>query len=129
MRRLALLLPFVLAACPGRSTVGAPPAPERVAYDLVIERGERVPLLGANGTGKSTIMRLAADELSPQTGTVRPGSNVTLAYQDQQLGRLDDSKTVLAEAMDATGFDAPEARDLLGRRGGQPAAHAGGAAL
>jgi ATP-binding cassette, subfamily F, member 3 len=82
--------------------------------DLVIERGERVALLGPNGTGKSTIMRLATGELSPQKGTVKPGNNVTLAYQDQQLARLDDSKTVLAEAMEATGFDAPEARDLLG---------------
>jgi ATP-binding cassette, subfamily F, member 3 len=82
--------------------------------DLVIERGERVALLGPNGTGKSTIMRLATGELSPQTGTVKPGNNVTLAYQDQQLASLDDSKTVLAEAMEATGFDAPEARDLLG---------------
>src|SRR5215213_2370411 len=82
--------------------------------DLVIERGERVALLGPNGTGKSTIMRLATGELSPQRGMVRPGNNVTLAYQDQQLARLDDSKTVLREAMDATGFDAPEARDLLG---------------
>jgi ATP-binding cassette, subfamily F, member 3 len=82
--------------------------------DLVIERGERVALLGPNGTGKSTIMRLATGELSPQMGTVRPGNNVTLAYQDQQLARLDDSKTVLAEAMDATGFDVPEVRDLLG---------------
>src|SRR5918998_368207 len=82
--------------------------------DLVVERGERVALLGPNGTGKSTIMRLATGELSPQKGIVRPGNNVTLAYQDQQLARLDDSKTVLREAMDATGFDAPEARDLLG---------------
>src|ERR687894_360643 len=82
--------------------------------DLVIERGERVALLGPNGTGKSTIMRLATGELSPQRGTVRPGNNVTLAYQDQQLARLDDGKTVIQEAMDATGFDAPEARDLLG---------------
>jgi ATP-binding cassette, subfamily F, member 3 len=82
--------------------------------DLVIERGERVALLGPNGTGKSTIMRLATGELSPQRGTVRLGNNVTLAYQDQQLADLDDSKTVLREAMDATGFDAPEARDLLG---------------
>src|ERR687898_1922889 len=80
--------------------------------DLVIERGERVALLGPNGTGKSTIMRLATGELSPQKGTVRPGNNVTLAYQDQQLARLDDSKTVLREAMDATGFDAP-AREAL----------------
>jgi ATP-binding cassette subfamily F protein 3 len=82
--------------------------------DLVIERGERVALLGPNGTGKSTIMRLAMGELSPQRGMVRPGNNVTLAYQDQQLARLDDSKTVLSEVMDATGLDAPEARDLLG---------------
>src|SRR5215210_1254214 len=70
--------------------------------DIVVERGERVALLGANGTGKSTIMRLATGELSPQKGTVRPGNNVTLAYQDQQLARLDDSKTVLQETMDAT---------------------------
>jgi ATP-binding cassette subfamily F protein 3 len=82
--------------------------------DLVIERGERVALLGPNGTGKSTIMRLATGELHSQRGMVRTGNNVTLAYQDQQLARLDDHKTVLQEAMDATGFDAPEARDLLG---------------
>src|SRR5215210_3885200 len=82
--------------------------------DLVIERGERVALLGPNGTGKTTIMRLATGELHAQRGMVRPGNNVTLAYQDQQLARLDDSKSVLQEAMATTGFDAPEARDLLG---------------
>jgi ATP-binding cassette subfamily F protein 3 len=82
--------------------------------DLVIERGERVALLGPNGTGKSTIMRLATGELSPQRGLVRLGNNVSPAYQDQQLARLHDAKTVLQEAMDATSFDAPETRDLLG---------------
>lgn len=82
--------------------------------DLVVERGERVALLGPNGTGKSTVMRLATGELSPQRGTVRLGHNVVPAYQDQQLARLDDSKTVLEEVMDATGLKAPEARDLLG---------------
>src|SRR5918998_173022 len=82
--------------------------------DLVIERGERVALLGSNGTGKSTIMRLATGELSSQRGSVRLGHNVALAYQDQQLARLDDTKTVLEETMEATGLKAPEARDLLG---------------
>ena len=82
--------------------------------NLVVERGERVALLGPNGTGKSTIMRLAVGELSPQWGSVRLGHNVVYAYQDQQLARLDNSKTVLQEAMDATGLKAPEARDLLG---------------
>jgi ATP-binding cassette subfamily F protein 3 len=82
--------------------------------ELVVERGERVALLGPNGAGKSTIMRLAAGELVEQGGTVRLGNNVAPAYQDQQLARLDPNKTVLEEAMNATGLDAPEARDLLG---------------
>ena len=82
--------------------------------NLVIERGERVALLGPNGAGKSTVMRLATGEINPQAGTVRSGNNVVLAYQDQQLARLDSKKTVLEETMSATGFDAPEARDLLG---------------
>jgi ATP-binding cassette subfamily F protein 3 len=82
--------------------------------ELVIERGERVALLGPNGAGKSTIMRLASGELDPQSGTVNLGNNVAPAYQDQQLARLDPGKTVLEEAMNATGFDAPEARELLG---------------
>ncbi|WP_273841967.1 ABC-F family ATP-binding cassette domain-containing protein [Rubrobacter calidifluminis] len=82
--------------------------------DLVVERGERVALLGPNGTGKSTIMRLASGELEPLSGTVRLGHNVIPAYQDQQLARLDPGKTVLDELRDATGLDPADARDLLG---------------
>ncbi|HZC19125.1 MAG TPA: ATP-binding cassette domain-containing protein, partial [Rubrobacteraceae bacterium] len=81
---------------------------------LVIERAERVALLGPNGAGKSSIMRLAAGELDAQNGTVRLGNNVVLAFQDQQLLRLNDNSTVLEEIMVTTGFDAPEARDILG---------------
>ncbi len=91
-----------------------PDEPLLEALDLVVERGERVALLGPNGTGKSTILRLAVGEISPQRGSVRLGHNVVVAYQDQQLARLDDDKTVLQETMDATGLKAPEARDLLG---------------
>ena len=82
--------------------------------NLVVERGERVALMGPNGTGKSTIMRLATRELEPRGGRTRLGHNVTPAYQDQQLARLEGGKTVLQEAMDATGLDAPDTRDLLG---------------
>jgi ATP-binding cassette subfamily F protein 3 len=59
-------------------------------------------------------MRLATGELRPNGGLVRLGNNVSPAYQDQQLARLDDRKTVLQEAMGATGLDAPETRELLG---------------
>ncbi|MBV9453355.1 MAG: ABC-F family ATP-binding cassette domain-containing protein [Rubrobacter sp.] len=82
--------------------------------ELVIERGERVALLGPNGAGKSTIIRLAAGELTPNRGIIRLGHNVTVAYQDQQLARLHGDKTILEETMEATGLDAPEARDRLG---------------
>ena len=47
--------------------------------DLIVERGERVALLGPNGTGKSTIMRLATGELRPNGGLVRLGNNVSPA--------------------------------------------------
>jgi ATP-binding cassette, subfamily F, member 3 len=89
-------------------------APLLSDLDLVVERGERVALLGPNGTGKSTIMRLATGELQPQDGALRLGHNVAPAYQDQQLARLDGEKTVLEEAMDATGLDPADARELLG---------------
>lgn len=89
-------------------------APLLDGLDLVVERGERVALLGPNGTGKSTIMRLATGELAPKGGRLRLGNNVEPAYQDQQLARLDDRKTVLQEVMGVTGFDAHDARDLLG---------------
>jgi ATP-binding cassette subfamily F protein 3 len=82
--------------------------------DLVVERGEKVALLGPNGTGKSTLMRLATGELAAREGVVRLGNNVVTTYQDQQLARLEGQKTVLEEVMQTTGFDAPEARELLG---------------
>lgn len=82
--------------------------------DLVIERGEKVALLGKNGVGKSTLMGLAAGEVLPSEGSSRLGHNVGVGYQDQQLSRLDGGKTVLDEVVGATGFDPPEARDLLG---------------
>lgn len=82
--------------------------------DLVVERGERVALLGPNGMGKSTIMRLINGEEDPQRGSVKLGHNVTSAYQDQQLARLSDGKTLLDETRDATGLDPADARDLLG---------------
>lgn len=82
--------------------------------DLVVERNERVALLGPNGTGKSTIMRLVAGEIQARSGLVRLGHNVSAAYHDQQLLNLRGEKTVLEEAMSATGFDPADARDLLG---------------
>src|ERR1700710_711494 len=66
---------------------GSPPLLEHV--DLQIERGERVGLLGRNGTGKSTLMKLMIGELPPDHGVVerQAGSRVTRLVQDVPVGR------------------------------------------
>ena len=63
-----------------------------------IMRGDRVGLIGANGAGKSTLIRLILGELQPDSGTVRLGTRLNIAYFDQLRARLDVDAT-LAEAI------------------------------
>ncbi|MBM3772431.1 MAG: ATP-binding cassette domain-containing protein [Acidimicrobiia bacterium] len=60
-----------------------------------ILRGDRVGLIGPNGSGKTTLLRLLLGELLPDTGTVRRGANVQVAYYDQQREQLDPERTVV----------------------------------
>ena len=62
--------------------------------DTVITRGDKVGLLGPNGSGKTTLLRLLLGDLEPQAGTVERGSNLQIAYFDQQRGQLDAGRTV-----------------------------------
>ncbi len=62
--------------------------------DLIISRGDRLGLIGANGTGKTTLIRLILGTLAPDSGTVRLGTNVQPAYFDQMREALDPDKTV-----------------------------------
>jgi ATP-binding cassette subfamily F protein uup len=59
-----------------------------------IVRGDRVGLIGPNGVGKTTLLRLLLGELAPDDGTVRRGANVAIAYYDQQREQLDPDRTV-----------------------------------
>jgi ATP-binding cassette subfamily F protein uup len=59
-----------------------------------IQRGDRVGVIGPNGVGKTTLLRLLLGETAPDTGQVRRGSNVEVAYYDQQRERLDPDRTV-----------------------------------
>src|SRR5262249_3327016 len=63
-------------------------------FSTTIMRGDRVGLIGANGTGKTTLLRLLLGELQPDRGEVRQGTNVQIAYYDQQREQLDPDKTV-----------------------------------
>ncbi len=66
---------------------GSPPLLEHV--ELQIERGERVGLLGRNGTGKSTLMKLMVGELPPDQGQIdlQPGIRIARLVQDVPIGR------------------------------------------
>jgi ABC transport system ATP-binding/permease protein len=68
--------------------------PVLLDFSTRIMRGDRIGLLGANGAGKTTLLRLLLGELHPDTGTIRCGTNVQVAYYDQQREQLDPEKTV-----------------------------------
>jgi ABC transport system ATP-binding/permease protein len=75
----------------GRSFDGVPVIKE---FSTRIMRGDRIGLIGANGAGKTTLLRLLLGELQPDSGTLRCGSNVQVAYYDQQREQLDPERTV-----------------------------------
>jgi len=62
--------------------------------DLIVSRGDRLGLIGPNGTGKTTLLNLILGSLAPDSGSVRLGANVQPAYFDQMREALDPEKTV-----------------------------------
>jgi ATP-binding cassette subfamily F protein uup len=67
---------------------------------LQIMRGDRIGLVGNNGVGKSTLLRLLLGELEPQSGTVKLGTNLEVGYFDQLRQDLDLEKSVAANIND-----------------------------
>jgi ATP-binding cassette subfamily F protein uup len=57
-------------------------------------RGDRIALIGPNGCGKSTLIKLLIDQLQPQSGSIRTGTKLEIAYFDQYREALDEEKTV-----------------------------------
>ncbi|MCK9523162.1 MAG: ATP-binding cassette domain-containing protein [Proteobacteria bacterium] len=63
--------------------------------NMVLYRGDRLGVIGPNGCGKTTLIRLLLGELSPQCGEVVRGDNTEVAYLDQARDTLDHDKTVM----------------------------------
>ncbi len=68
---------------------------------FALRRGERVFLLGPNGCGKTTLLKILSGRLEPDGGFVRPGAKVTIGYYDQVQEGLDSRKTAMQELWDA----------------------------
>lgn len=63
--------------------------------DLLVTRGDRIGLLGPNGIGKTTLLKILLGELKPDAGTITHGTNLKVAYFDQLRAQLDPAQSVI----------------------------------
>lgn len=63
-------------------------------------RGERIALVGPNGVGKTTLLKIILGKLQPSEGNIQLGTNVEIGYYDQEQANLSSAKTVLQELWD-----------------------------
>ncbi len=63
-------------------------------FSLNVARGDKIGVVGANGCGKTTLIRLLLGQLSPDAGSVTHGTNLEIAYYDQMRDELDAQKTI-----------------------------------
>jgi ATP-binding cassette subfamily F protein uup len=63
-------------------------------FSTVIMRGDKVGIIGPNGVGKTTLLKILLKEAHPATGSVRHGTNLQVVYFDQLRAQLDEQKTV-----------------------------------
>ena len=82
--------------------------------ELQMRGGERIALIGDNGTGKSTFIRMIMNEEEPTEGLIKLGPSVKIAYLPQIVEFRDESLTVLETAMYEGRMQPQEARDRLG---------------
>lgn len=63
-------------------------------FSAILMRGDKVGLIGVNGAGKTTLLKLILGEIAPDSGTVRQGSKLQVAYFDQMREQLNDEATL-----------------------------------
>lgn len=85
------------------------------SLNLMIRRDEKVCLLGANGCGKTTLLKILTNKIEPDSGSYKLGSNVHVGYYEQGTVRQNDPRTVL-ESLNASfpRYDTKQLRNMLG---------------
>jgi ATP-binding cassette subfamily F protein uup len=73
-------------------------------FSCRIMRGDRVGLLGPNGAGKSTLLKLILGELEPDSGSIRRGTKLTVAYFDQMREQLNEELTLVESISQGSDF-------------------------
>ena len=73
-------------------------------FSMVLQRSDRIGLLGANGTGKTTLLKLLLGDLQPTSGKVAAGTKLEVAYFDQLRHQLDLEKTVIDNIAEGRDF-------------------------
>jgi len=87
---------------------------QEVEFD--IKKGERICIVGPNGIGKTTLLKIMMGDLTAETGYLKVGHNVAFGYYDQGQQMLTDSNTVLDELKESYRlYSDTEMRSLLGR--------------
>ena len=68
--------------------------------DFFIQKGEHIAIIGDNGTGKSTLLKIINHVIDADSGTIKTGTNVEIGYYDQEHHVLHESKTIFDEISD-----------------------------
>ncbi len=71
-------------------------------FSLVLHRGEKLGIIGPNGCGKTTLVRLLLGDLSPDSGQIRLGTGLNIAYFDQLRRQLNPNQSVMANVADGS---------------------------
>lgn len=81
-------------------TIGYPAKTMVKDISLQVNKGDRVAVIGANGIGKSTLLKTIMKNLQPKGGSIKYGASLDIGYYDQELQLLDSSKTVIDTVWD-----------------------------